>query len=73
MNSQLSLHEIQTTNSFIKAILSNNYINRVPHHILYTYRLYWILHHGKYYYFYFGYGEEEEKEIVRRLRDLGYA
>jgi hypothetical protein len=22
---------------------------------------------------YFGYGEEEEKEIIRRLRDLGYA
>jgi hypothetical protein len=22
---------------------------------------------------YFGYGEEEEKEVVRRLRDLGYA
>lgn len=59
-------------NSFIKAILSKNHINRVPYHILYTYRLYWILHHGNYYYFYFGYGEEEEKEITRRLRDLGY-
>jgi negative regulator of replication initiation len=22
---------------------------------------------------YFGYGEEEEKEVLRRLRDLGYA